>query len=218
MTTDNNEILGSAPRSNNLSDPFHSLQTELLALILGHLTSRERCYLRLQSAPVRRFVDKYEQARSIDLYVRDGARVGEPWGWVLGLARVDLRESLTSLACRYENLSTKSDDCQYILEIVAKRLQDLLSETMLDIKAPAPPVVINAILDLHHVQCLLADEERRGLGLDEELIAAQKAVYRRLVAIYGLQKHVIWPLDTTAWLSPGNSPLAFAEIEEATDP
>jgi hypothetical protein len=89
---------------------------------------------------------------------------------------------------------------------------------VLDIKAPAPAAVIRAILDLHHVQRLLADEERRGLRFDEKLIAAQKALRRRLIAIYELQYHVIWPTDTVAGhLCKRNGP-AHGNIEDITRP
>lgn len=54
----NNPLTKSGPAS----DPFHALPTELLALILDHLTARERCYLRLQSTHILSFVDKYEEA------------------------------------------------------------------------------------------------------------------------------------------------------------
>lgn len=60
-------------RISKANDPFHALPSELLASILDHLTARERCYLRLQSLRIRSFVDKYEEAKSISLYVRDSA-------------------------------------------------------------------------------------------------------------------------------------------------
>ena len=192
------------------SDPFHALPTELLASILGHLTARERCYLRLQSTHIRSFVDKYEEARSISLYVRDSARRPQPWDSILD---VDLRTSLTRLACEYE----KHDNYHYIALVVAERLHDLPSENKLDIKAPAPESVINAILDLHHVQRLLADEERRGLRLDGRLVAAQKAIHGRLVAVYGLQNSIIWPIDIV--VAPSSKKRQKkAKIEEATEP
>ena len=196
------------------SDPFHALPTELLASILGHLTSRERCYLRLQSRRIRSFVDKYEEAKSISLYVRDSARTRQPWDPILSLAGVDLRAELTRLACDYAILSTKRDDYHYIAQVVAKTLYDLASEVVLDISVPAPTSAIHAILDMHHVQRLLADEERRGLRLDGKLIAAQKAVRARLIAIYGLQKDVIWPTDIVTGYSTRKKRRARAEMEE----
>jgi hypothetical protein len=191
--TDNNEPLA---KDSQASDPFHALPTELLASILGHLTARERCHLRLQSTHIRSFVDKYEEAKSISLYVRDSARTPQPWDPVLSLARIDLRAELTRLACDYALLSTRHGDYHHIARVVATTLHDLASEAQLDIEVPAPASAIHAVLDMHHVQRLLADEERRGLRLDVKLITAQKAIRARLIAIYGLQKHVIWPTDT----------------------
>ena len=202
------------PSSQQTSDPFHALPTELLASILDHLTARERCYLRLQSTHIRRFVDKYEEAKSISLYARDSARTRQPWDPVLSLVRIDLRAELSRLACDYALLSTRCGDYHYIAQIVAKTLYDLSSETALDIRVPAPASVIHAVLDMHHVQRLLADEERRGLRLDEKLIAAQKAIRARLISIYGLQKDVVWPTDTAIGYSTRKKRRARAEIEE----
>jgi hypothetical protein len=84
------------------SDPSHALPTELLAMILSQLTSRERCYLRLQSTHICSFVNRYEEARSISRYVRDNMRTEQPWDSILSL---DLRTWLTRLACQYRSLS-----------------------------------------------------------------------------------------------------------------
>lgn len=213
--TDNN---GSQPRTSLASDPFHALPTELLASILDHLTARERCYMRLQSTRIRSFVDKYEEAKSISLYVRDSARKPQPWGPILRLARVDLRAELTRLACEYALLSMKRGDYHYIARVVATTVHDLSTESMSNIKIPAPASVVHAILDMHHVQRLLADEERRGSRLDEKLIAAQKAIRTRLICIYGLQKQVIWPTDIVVMHSSHGKRPARAEIVEIMDP
>ena len=205
-------------KSGQASDPFHALPTELLALILDHLTARERCYLRLQSTHIRSFVDKYEEAKSISLYVRDSARIPQPWDPILSLSRVDLRAELTRLACEYALLSTRRGDHYYIARIVTTTLHDLSSEARLDVRMPAPASVVHAILDMHHVQRLLADEERRGLRLDEKLIAGQKAIRARLIAIYGLQKQVVWPADIAVGHSSRDSRPARAEIEEIMEP
>jgi hypothetical protein len=212
---DNNEPL---TRRSQTSDPFHALPTELLASILGHLTARQRCYLRLQSTHIRNFVDKYEEANSISLYVRDSARTPQPWDTLLSIARIDLRAELTRLACEYALLSTKRDDHQYVARVVATTLHDISSEAVLDINMRAPVSVIHAILDMHHVQRLLADEERRGLRLDDDLIAAQKAVRARLISIYDLQKHVIWPTDMVSGYSSHRYRAARADIEEVIEP
>ncbi|GAB7322665.1 hypothetical protein MBLNU13_g03571t1 [Cladosporium sp. NU13] len=182
-------------RSIKTRDSFRALPTELLALILDYLTSHERCYLRLQSTHIRSFVDRYEEAKSIRLYIRDSARTPQPWDPILSLARVDLRAELTRLACEYALLSTKRGDSHYIARVVATTLQDLSSEAMLEVRMPVPASVVHAILDMHHVQRLLADEERRGLRLDEKLVAARKAIRARLISIFGFQKQVIWPTD-----------------------
>lgn len=211
MASNNNNPL---TKSSQASDPFHALPTELLASILDHLTARQRCYLRLQSTHIRSFVDKYEEAKSISLYVRDSARIRQPWDSILNLARVDLRAELTRLACDYAMLSTRRGDYHYIAQIVATTLHDLSSEAELDIKVPAPASIIHAILDMHHVQRLLADEERRGLRLDEKLIAAQKTIRARLISVYGLQKDVIWPTDTAIGCSSRKKRPARAEVEE----
>lgn len=210
MTNNSNPLV----TSSQASDPFYALPTELLASILDHLTSRERCCLRLQSTHIRSFVDKYEEAKSISLYVRDSARRPQPWDPILRLARVDLRAELTRIACDYALLSTKRGDYHYIARVVATTLHDLSSEAMLEIGMPAPASIIHAILDMHHVQRLLADEERRGLRLDEKLIAGQKAIRARLISLYGLQNQVVWPTDIVGeQASPHNCP-ARAEIEE----
>lgn len=204
-------------RISKANDPFHALPTELLASILDHLTARERCYLRLQSLRIRSFVDKYEEAKSISLYVRDSARTRQPWDQILALARIDLRAELTRLACQHGLLAMVRDDHHYIARVVATTLHDLSIETLLDIRVPAPASVIHAIFDMHHVQRLLADEERRGLRLDEKLIAAQKAIRARLISIYGLQKHVIWSTDIVVEHSPKDNRQARAEIEETVE-
>ena len=209
---------GRLTTSNRSSDTFHALPTELLASILSELTSRERCYLRLQSTHIRSFVDKYEEAKSISLYVRDNARAGQPWASVLDRARVDLREELTRLACQYALLSTRRHDHHCLAQIVARTLHDLSSENVRDIRTPAPASVIHAILDMHHVQRLLADEERRGLCLGERLVAAQKAIRNRLIVIYGLQKHVIWPTDTIAEYLARQQRPEVVRIEEIIEP
>ena len=214
MTDNSNPLV----RSSQASDPFHALPTELLASILDHLTSRERCYLRLQSTHIRSFVDKNEETKSISLYVRDSARRPQPWDPILRLARVDLRAELTRLACDYALLSTKRGDYHYIARVVAKTLYDLSSEVMLEIKMPVPAAVVHAVLDMHHVQRLLADEERRGLRLDEKLIAAQKAIRERLISIYGLQEQVIWPTDVVVEHPSRDKRPARAEIEEIVEP
>ena len=193
VMADNNEPL---TRSIQTSDPFHALPTELLASILGHLTARERCHLRLQSTHIRSFVDKYEEAKSIGLYVRDSARTPQPWDPILSLARIDLRAELTRLACNYAHLSVRHGDYHYIARVVATTLHDLASEAQLDIEVPAPASAIHAVLDMHHVQRLLADDERRGLRLDERLISAQKVIRTRLTSVYRLQNQVIWPTDS----------------------
>lgn len=205
-------------RSSKTSDPFHALPTELLALILDHLTSRERCYVRLQSTHIRSFVDKYEEAKSISLYVRDSARRPQPWDPILRLARVDLRAELTRIAGDYALLSTKRGDYHYIARVVATTLHDLSSEAMLEIGMPAPTSIIHAILDMHHVQRLLADEERRGLRLNEKLIAGQKAIRARLISLYGLQNQVVWPTDIVGEQSSLHNRPARAEIEEILEP
>jgi hypothetical protein len=199
MTNNNNDLL---MRYSQTIDPFHALPTELLASILGHLTARERCHLRLQSTHIRSFVDKYEEAKSISLYVRDSARTPQPWDPILNIARIDLGAELTRLACEYALLSMKRDGHHYVAQIVAKTLYDLSSEAELDIQVPAPASLIHAVLDMHHVRRLLADDERRGLRLDEKLIAAQKAIRAKLISIYGLQNQVIWPTDTVVQYSP----------------
>jgi hypothetical protein len=183
-------------QSSQAIDLFHTLPTEFLASIPGHLTARERCYLRLQSTHIRSFVGKYEEAKSISLYVRDSARTPQPWDAILSLARIDLRAELTRLACNYALLSTRHGDYHYIARVVAKTLHNSASEAELDIKAAAPASIIHAILDMHHVQRLLADDERRGLRLDEKLTAAQKAIRTRLISVCGLQNHFIWLTDT----------------------
>lgn len=134
------------------------------------------------------------------------------------LARVNLRAELTRLACDYALLSTKRGDYHYVARVVAKTLYDLSSEAMLDIRMRAPSSVLHAVLDMHHVQRLLADEERRGLRLDEKLIAAQKAIRERLISIYGLQEQVIWPTDVVVEHSSHNKRPARAEIEEIVEP
>jgi len=212
---DNNEPL---TRPSQTIDPFRALPTELLASILGHLTARQRCYLRLQSTHIRGFVDKYEEAKSISLYVRDSERTLQPWDSILNLARVDLRAQLTRLACEYALLSTKRDDHHYIARVVATTLHDISSEAILDINLPAPASVVHAVLDMHHVQRLLVDEERRGLRLDEKLIAAQKAIRARLISIYGLQKDVIWPTDIAIEHSSHDNRRARVEIEDIVEP
>jgi hypothetical protein len=141
-------------------------------------------------------VDKYEEARSISLYVRDSARTPQPWDPILSLARIDLRAELTRLACENALVSTKRGDYHYIARVVSKTLHDFASEAELDITMPAPASVIDVVLDVHHVQRLVADNERRGLRLDEKLITAQKAIRARLISSYGLQNLVIWPTDT----------------------
>lgn len=213
--TDNNNPL---TKGSQTIDPFHALPTELLASILDHLTARERCYLRLQSTHIRNFVDKYEEAKSISLYARDSARTRQSWDPILSLARIDLRAELTRLACDYALLSTRRGDYHYIAQIVATTLHDLSSEAELDIRVSAPASVVHAVLDMHHVQRLLADEERRGLRLDEELIAAQKAIRTRLISIYGLQKDVIWPTDTAIGYSSRKKRSARAEVVETVEP
>jgi hypothetical protein len=191
--TDNNGLL---MRRSQTIDPFHALPTELLASILDHLTSRERCYLRLQSTQIRSFVDKYEETKSIILYVRDSARTPQPWDPILSLARTDLRAELTRLACDYALLSVRHGDYHYIARVIVTTLHDLASEAGLDITVPAPASVIHAVLVMHHVRRLLADDERRGLRLDEKLISAQKAIRARLISVYRLQNQVIWPTDS----------------------
>jgi hypothetical protein len=215
IMADNNN---SRTRISQTNDPFHALPTELLASILDRLTARERCYLRLQSTHIRSFVDKYEEAKSISLYVRDSARTPQPWDSILSLARVDLRAELTRLACEYAYSSTKRDYHHHIARVIATTLHDLSKEAVLDIRAPAPASVIHAILDMHHVQRLLAGEERRGLRLDEKLIAAQKAIRARLVSIYGLERHVIWPIDIATGHPSHDSRAARADIEEVVEP
>ncbi|KAM0707084.1 hypothetical protein Q7P35_006415 [Cladosporium inversicolor] len=212
--TDNSIPLATGSQA---SDPFHALPTELLASILDHWTARERCFLRLQSTHIRSFVDKYEEAKSISLYVRDSERTRQPWDPILSLARVDLRAELTCLACDYAVLSIRRGDYHYIAQVLAKTLYDLSSEAMLDIKVSAPASVTHAVLDMHHVQRLLADEERRGLHLDENLIAAQKAIRASLISIYGLQKDVIWPTDIVIGYSSRKKRPARAEIEEIVE-
>jgi len=213
--TDNNKT--PLTKSSQTIDPFHALPTELLASILDHLTSRERCYLRLQSTHIRSFVDKYEEAKSISLYVRDSARTRQPWDPILGLVRIDLRAELTRLACDYTLLSTRRGDYHYIAQVIATTLHDLSSEADLDIRVPAPASIIHAVLDMHHVQRLLADEERRGLRLDEKLIAAQKAIRARLISIHGLEKDVIWPTDIAIGYSSRKKRSKRAEIEEIVE-
>lgn len=215
IMTDN----GNPPvKTGQASDPFYALPTELLVSILEHLTARERCYLRLQSTHIRSFVDKYEETKSISLYVRDSVRRPQPWDPILSLARVDLRAELTRLACDYALFSMKRGDYHYIAHVFATTLQDLSCEAVLEIRMPVPASVIHAILDMHHVQRLLADEERRGLRLDERLIAAQTAIRTRLISIYGLQKQVVWPTDIVVEHSSHHKCPARAEVEELIEP
>ena len=115
--------------------------------------------------------------------------------------------------------------CQRNVAIITKSLgssqpqmYDLSSEAMPDIKIPGPASVVHAMLDMHHVQSLLADEERRGLLLDEKLIAGQEAIRARLIAIYGLQKQVIWPTDIVVEHSSHHKCPARAEVEELIEP
>lgn len=178
-------------------DPFHSLPTELLVLILDRVSARRRCYLRLQNRHIRQLVDKYEEARSISSYVRDGLRAGEPWNSLPGYASIDLRARLTSLASHYGSLPLQPDH-RNVLDNVAKRLDDLLLEPTLDRTAPTPEPIVDAILELHHVQRLLSDQERRGLALDGELVCAQRNLQSRLVDTCGLHRQLTWPGDAMA--------------------
>lgn len=183
-------------RIEQAKDPFHSLPTELLVPILDRVSARQRCYLRLQNRHIRQLVENYEEARSINSYVRDGLRAGEPWNSLPGYARIDLRARLTSLASYLESVPSTLDH-RSVLDAVAKRLNDLRLEPILARQAPIPESIFDAILELQHTQRLLSDQEQRGQALDDKLVCAQRSLQSRLVDICGLHRQLTWPTDMT---------------------
>lgn len=175
-------------------DPFHKVPNELLVLVLDRLSTRQRCRLRLLNHKSRKVVDEYELARSISLYVHDGSRAGELWSTLPNYPRNDLRERLTSLACEFESSPSKPDHGK-LFDAVAKRLESLLLGPNLKKGEPTPEFVIDAIVELHHVQRLLVDQERKGLALDDQLVIARRSLESRLVDVCGLRRLLDWPVD-----------------------
>jgi hypothetical protein len=182
-------------RKRTTGDPFINLPDELFLNILALLSSREVCQLRLQNKYIRSFIDNSEEARSIDIYVRHDARKAEPWGHVPAFSRVNLREALTHLARNYGRLPARNGHVK-VTDAAAKTILDLWSEPVLtDGLCNDASLVMNAFVQLHHVQRLLADDERKGRFEDNGLCVALSALRSRLLVICCLEREYVWPVD-----------------------
>ena len=54
---------------------------------------------------------------------------------------------------------------------------------------------MDAFVQLHHVQRLLADDERKGRLEDNGLCVARNALRSRLLVICGLEREYVSPVD-----------------------
>ncbi|KAM0694692.1 hypothetical protein Q7P36_005048 [Cladosporium allicinum] len=181
-------------RKESTGDPFINLPDELFLGILTLLPSREVCQLRLQNKYIRNFIDNSEEARSIDIYVRHDARKAEPWDHIPDFSRVDLREALTRLARDYGRLPSRNGYVK-VTDAVAKTVLDLWSEPVLTDTFCDESLVLDAFVQLHHVQRLLVDDERKGRFEDNGLCVARNALRSRLLVICGLEREYVWPVD-----------------------
>lgn len=176
------------------SDPFIDLPDELFLNILALLSSREVCQLRLQDKYIRNFVDNSEEARSIDIYVRHDARKAEPWDHVPIFSRLDLRQALTHLTRFHDHLPAR-DGYVKAAEVATKLVLDLRGEPVGMGTFCNESLVLDAFVQLHNVQRLLADDERRGRLEDDGLCVARNALRSRLLAICDLERQLVWPMD-----------------------
>lgn len=175
-------------------DPFADLPSELFLSILAPLSCREICHLRLQNKHTRDFIDRSEESRSIEIYVRHSARTAEPWSCVPELSRIDLREALRRLVRHYGCLPGRPG-YGTVIDAVTERIDDLQNEPISKGALRNSDMVLDALVDLHNVQRLLADDERRGLALDDRLSTVQNALQARLLVISDLEVHVVWPMS-----------------------
>jgi hypothetical protein len=181
-------------KRSSTGDLFIDLPDELFLSILALLSSREVCQLRLQNKYMRDFIDNSEEARSIEIYVRHDARKAEPWDQVPPFSRVDLREALTRQA-RFHGHLPSSDGYVKVTDAVAKTVLNLRSEPVLKDNFCDENMALDAFVQLHNVQRLLADDERRGRFEDNGLCIARNALRSRLLVIFDLEREFVWPMD-----------------------
>ena len=167
-------------RKESTGDPFINLPDELFLGILTLLPSREVCQLRLQNKYIRNFIDNSEEARSIDIYVRHDAREAEPWD---------------DAPCAYYGRLHSGNGYVKVTDAVAKTVLDLWSEPILTDTFCDESLILDAFVQLHHVQRLLADDERKGRFEDNCLCVARNALRSKLLVICSLEREYVWPVD-----------------------